>query len=287
MSPRIVFDMLLLGAIWGGAFPLLRIATPAFGPVALIAVRTSAAVLVCLALLNPTQRKALREHAQPLFVLAMLNTAIPFTLFSFATLYVNAGLASLLNATTPMFGALIAFLWLGERLTAARIAGIAIGFLGIGSIVWGQVGARREGALLGVAAGLGAAALYGLAASYARRRLSGVDPWVTAAGCVCGAALVMIPLGILMRPDSVPAWGPWLCAVMLGIVCTAYAYVIFYRLMNRVGAGRAVTVTFLIPVFGILWGALFLAEPVTPALLLSCAVVMIGTALAMGLQLRR
>ena len=112
MRPRDLLDMVLLGAIWGGAFPLLRVATPAFGPVALIGVRVAVAAAVLLAVLRARGR--LLEQTGPLFVLGMLNTAVPFTLFAYATLGVSAGTASLLNATTPMFGAMIAFLWLGE-----------------------------------------------------------------------------------------------------------------------------------------------------------------------------
>ena len=280
MKPSDLFSLILLGAIWGGAFPLLRVASPVFGPFALIAVRVAIGGLALILLVR--DHRVLRQHAGALLVLGLLNTAIPFTLFSFATLRVSAGLASLLNATTPMFGAAIAWAWLGERLSLARLVGIGIGFLGICSIVWNQVGFHAGSAAVGVLAGLGGAALYGAAACYTRRYLAEVDPRVNAAGSVLGAALVMLPLGGLNWPSVAPSSGAWAAAIALGLVCTALAYIIYFRLVPRIGASRAVMVTFLIPVFGIFWGAVFLHETVTGSLLLSCAVVLFGTALATG-----
>jgi drug/metabolite transporter (DMT)-like permease len=214
----------------------------------------------------------------------MLNTAVPFTLFAYATLGVTAGTASLLNATTPMFGAMLAFTVLGERLTGLQVFGIGLGFAGIASIVWKEIGTHADASSLSVAAGLLGAALYGAAASYARRRLDGVDPMVVATGSVVGAALVMVPAAAFTWPQQSPGSLAWGSAVALGLFCTALAYVVYFRLMPRIGAARSVTVTFLIPVFGILWGAALLAEPLTWTLLLGCAVVLAGTALAMGLR---
>jgi len=282
---RDLLDMLLIGAIWGGAFPMLRVAAPAFGPVALIGVRVTVASVVLLALLK--SRGRLLQLARPLFVLGMLNTAIPFTLFAFATLGVTAGTASLLNATTPMFGAILAFTVLGERLTGLQVFGIGLGFAGIASIVWKEIGTHADASALSVAAGLVGAALYGAAASYARRRLDGVDPMVVATGSVVGATLVMVPAAAFTWPQQTPGASAWASAVGLGLFCTALAYVLYFRLLPRVGAARGVTVTFLIPVFGILWGAAVLGEPLTWTLLLGCVVVLAGTALALGLWPRR
>jgi len=284
MRARDVLDMLLLGAIWGGAFPLLRVASPAFGPVPLVAVRVAIAAVVLIALAR--ERGAIRKDALGYLALGLINTAVPFSLFSYATLSITGGLASLLNATTPIFGALIAFLWLGERLTALRVVGIVLAFAGVAMLVSGAVGTHSEGALLGVAAGLAGAALYGVAASYSRRRFRDAQPATIAAGSVLGATIALWPFAIAYWPSTPPSPGHWLAAIVLGLVCTALAYVIYFRLLRRVGASRAVTVTFLIPAFGILWGTLFLGEPITTELLLGCIVVMAGTALATGLVRR-
>lgn len=280
MKPRDVADLITLGALWGGAFPLQKVAVAAFGPFALVAVRVSVGAAVLLLLLR--DYRALRANSGKLLLLGMLNTAIPFSLFSFSTLYITAGLASLLNATTPMFGAAIAWVWLGERLSWSRLLGIVIGFVGIASIVWDKVAVHAGGAMRGVLAGLLAAALYGLAACYTKRHLATLDSKVNAAGSVLGATLVMVPLGAAQWPTMPVPLIAWACAVALGMLCTALAYIIYFRLMPRIGAARSVTVTFLIPVFGIFWGAIFLHEPVTPTLLLGCAVVLFGTALATG-----
>jgi drug/metabolite transporter (DMT)-like permease len=280
LKSRDLAGLVLLGAIWGGAFPLLRVASPAFGAIPLSFVRVTVAGVVLLAMARGFTR--MRGRAALLFVLGVINTAVPFTLFAFATLSITAGLAALLNATTPMFGALVAFLWLGERLTLLRVLGILIGFAGVGAIVWGSVGAHGPGAALGIAAGLVASALYGLAANFAKRKFESLDSTSLAAGSVCGAALVLAPIALVHWPSEPPQLGEWAAAITLGLVCTALAYLIYFRLVRHVGPAKAVTVTFLIPVFGILWGAIFLHEPVTPALLASCALVLAGTALATG-----
>lgn len=280
MRPLDVAALVLLGAIWGGAFPLLRIASPAFGAIPLSFVRIAVAAVVLVAMAGGLAK--LRGRAGLLFLLGLVNTAIPFTLFAFATLSITAGLAALLNATTPMFGALIAFAWLGERLTVARVLGILVGFAGVGTIVWDAAGAHGEGAALGIAAGLAASALYGFAANFAKRKFDALDAASIAAGSVLGAALVLAPLAALEWPAELPGAAEWMAAVALGLVCTAAAYLIYFRLVRNVGPARAVTVTFLIPVFGIFWGAIFLGEPVTARLVGSCALVLLGTALATG-----
>jgi drug/metabolite transporter (DMT)-like permease len=273
-------DMLLLGAIWGGAFPLLRIASPVFGPVALITVRLVIAAVAMLLILRSLA--ALRRNAGRLMWLGILNSAVPFTLYSYALLSISAGLGSLLNATVPIFGALLSYFWLGERPALSRVLGIVIAVGGITAIVWDSIAARGEAAALGVGAGLLGAALYALAAIYAKRQLASLDNQTVAAGSLCGAALVMLPAGAYAWPARTPTLGAWIAAAALGVVCSALAYLIYFRLLRNVGAARAVTVSFLIPVFGIFWGAVFLHEPVTLGLLANCAVVLAGTALASG-----
>jgi drug/metabolite transporter (DMT)-like permease len=272
--------LVLLGAIWGGAFPLLRVASPAFGAIPLSFVRIAVAAVVLVAMARDLA--SLRPRAGLLFLLGVINSAIPFTLFAFATLSITAGLAALLNATTPMFGALIAYLWLGERLTVLRVLGILIGFFGVAMIVWDTAGARAEGATLGIAAGLTASALYGLSANFAKHKLDSLDATSISAASVLAAALVLAPPAVVEWPNVLPTPAEWAAAVALGLVCTALAYLIYFRLIRNAGPAKAVTVTFLIPVFGIFWGALFLGEAITTQLIVSCALVLTGTALATG-----
>jgi drug/metabolite transporter (DMT)-like permease len=287
MRPSDIANLVLLGAIWGGSFPLLRYAAPQFGPLALIAVRLAVASAIVLLLWRVGRE--LRANLGRLAVLGLINTAVPFTLFAFAALLIPSGVNSLLNATTPIFGALIARFWLGERLSARRWAGILLAFAGVGAIVFETAGFSSAHPLgegrgaLGVLSGLTAGFLYGLAVCYTRRYLVHLPATVLTAGSVGTATVMMAPLALLAWPAVTPTAGAWVAGIVLGLVCTASAYVLYFRLLKNVGAARAVTVTFLIPVFGILWGAVFFGERVGGRLLLFCAVVLVGTALATGM----
>jgi drug/metabolite transporter (DMT)-like permease len=273
--------LVALAAIWGIAFPLTRIAVPEFGPVSLIAVRIAVGVVLLIPLM--TARHEVLANWRPLFVLGLLNTAVPFALFAYSVVHISSGFAALLNSTTPMFGALLAALVFQEQLSRGRALGIALGFIGVGTLVWDSVGVRSSNVGLGVGAALLGAALYAVAATYAKRRVGTLHPSTLAAGSLSMALIVAIPLGWWTWPDQAPTPKAWVCAVLLGVVCTATAYVIYFRLLRNVGVARATTVTFLIPVFGIAWGALLLHERVTWALALSCALVILGTALAVGI----
>jgi drug/metabolite transporter (DMT)-like permease len=231
----------------------------------------------------------LRSHAWPLFVVGVLNSAAPFCLFAFAELTLSAGLTSVINATTPLFGALVAFVWLKDRLTALRTLGMLIGFGGVVSLVWGQIaaphGAQAPSALataLAALAATGAALLYGIAANYTKRRLAGVDSLTIATGSMIGGSLALIPFAVATWPAGAVSLHAWGAVLSLGIACTGIAYLIFFHLIQVAGPARAITVTFVIPVFGILWGALFLDEPISASMVQGCAVVLIGTALATG-----
>ncbi len=243
MRTRDVMDLLLLGAIWGGAFVLLRIASPVFGATALTGVRIAIACVVLMLFLR--DGRVLRERAAPLLVLGIVNTAVPFALFAYATLGITSGLAALLNATTPMFGALIASAWLGEHLSRRRVLGIVIAFAGVAWLVRDAIGSLGMGVVPGVVAALAAAACYGFGACFTRRYLHAVDPQVVATGSVLGALLAIAPFAVVTWPDAPITPGAWLAAAALGVLCTAVAYLFYYRLLRRVGAGREVTVAFL------------------------------------------
>ncbi len=189
---------------------------------------------------------------------------------------------------TPLWGALVGFLWLRDRLSALRTVGLVIGFLGVLMLVWDQIAAPNGSAAtplstaLAAAAALGATLLYGIAANYTKRHLTGVDALTVATGTMTGATIVLLPLAVIYWPAAPISLHAWGAVIALGVACTGVAYMLFFHLIAVVGPARTITVTFVIPIFGILWGALFLGESVSPGMLEGCAVILVGTALATG-----
>lgn len=294
MKPSHLLQLLVLAALWGASFLFIRVGVVEFGVAPLMALRVSigAAVLILMLALRGTPRASfatLRSRALPLFVVGVLNSAAPFCLFAFAELTLSAGLTSVINATTPLWGALIAFVWLKDRLTPLRTVGMLIGFGGVVSLVWGQI-AAPHGTLapsafataLAALAATGAALLYGIAANYTKRHLTGVDSLTIATGSMIGGSVALIPFAIATWPAGPVSLHAWGAVLSLGVACTGVAYLIFFHLINVAGPARAITVTFVIPVFGILWGTLFLDEALTANMVRGCAIVLVGTALATG-----
>lgn len=275
--------LLLLGGIWGSSFLFMRVAEPELGAVPLIALRVSLAALVLVAWLAARgELGRLRGHARAFFVLGALNSAVPFTLYAWSTRSLGAGLPSVLNATVPMFGAMVAFLWLRERLGLVRGLGLALGFAGVLVLTWPKlVAGAADSSALGVAAGLLAAILYALAAHYSKRHLSGVAPLVVAAGSLLGASALLVPPALLLLPAQTPSARALGAALALAVLCTSVAQALFFRLLQTLGPTRAITVTYLIPAFGLLWSFLFLGEPLTPRMLLGSAIVVVGTAIVL------
>jgi drug/metabolite transporter (DMT)-like permease len=298
MRAHHVAQLLALAALWGASFLFIRVGVAEFGVAPLMAVRVSigAVFLIAMLIARGNLRSAaqtMRARAVPLFIMGVLNSALPFCLFAYAELTLSAGATSVLNATTPLWGGLIAFVWLKDRLTMLRTFGMAIGFGGVISIVWDQVvsshgasGATPWVSALAAIAGTSAAFSYGVAANFTKRYLTGVDSLTLAAGSMIASSIALIPFAIAKWPAaaiSVHAWG---AVLSLGIACTGVAYLMYFHLLNVTGPARAMTVTFVIPVFGILWGALFLHEHVSVAMIEGCAVVLAGTALATGVVKR-
>lgn len=284
MKPRDFADLLLLAALWGGSYLFMRYAAPAFGAVPLIGLRVAIAAACLLPLLLwHGHGAALRRHAGPVAVMGLLNSGLPFLLIAWAMLSVSAGFAAILNASTPIFTALVGALWLGERLDRSRIAGLLLGFAGVLLLSADKADFKPGGTGWAVLALLGAAFSYGVAANFTRRWLADVPSLVNATGSQLASTLLVLPLVPLTWPAQPPGALAWGAVLTLGVACTALAYVMFFRLMGRVGASRTVTVTYLVPVFGATWGALFLGEPVTREMLLGGAVILAGTALATGL----
>lgn len=278
MKTRDILEWLSLGALWGASFLFMRVASPEFGPVALIAMRvTAAAMFLAIPIILRKELSLLGRYWKQLLLLGALNSAIPFTLFAYATLSMTAGDAAVLNATAPLFGGLIGYLWFRENLSLQKIAGLAIGFLGVVILVWGKLSGIAG--VLPLSAGLVAALLYGVAAHFSKRSLKNVPPLVVSTGSLIAASLLLLPLSVYAWPENMPSAKSWLCVLALGIGCTAIAYLLYFRLLKNVGPSNAMTVAYLIPVFGILWGYLLLNESVTITTWIGGFTVLAGTSL--------
>jgi drug/metabolite transporter (DMT)-like permease len=273
-----------LAALWGASFLFMRMGAAEFGPVALAAVRVIGATLCLLPLLHGRgQMGVLRAQWRPIFVVGICNSALPFLCYSYAALSITAGLSSIFNAATPLFGAVIAWWWLKDRLTPSRIAGLAIGFAGVSWLAWDKASFQPGGSGWAVVACLAATILYGVSASYTKKRLAGVAPLAVATGSQLSAALALTLPAIVWWPASTPSATAWVAAGLLAVLCTAVAYVLFFRLIAHIGPANAIAVTFLIPLFAVLWGWLFLAEGLSLAMVFGCAAILLGTGLATGL----
>ncbi len=276
-------EYLLLAAIWGGSFLLTRVAVPEFGPFALMFVRCGAAAVLMVGYLAVRgQLSALRGNLWRSGLIGIVGSAMPFALLGYGLVSLSAGLGSILNATTPMFTALVGWLWMAERLPAARAAGIAIGFAGVVVLAWSRL-TGGVGAWLPVAACLMSTLCYGVAANATRRYLADVPALIGATGSQIGAALALAPFAAFSWPTPMPSALAWGNAITLAAVCTAVAYLLYFRLIKHAGAQRAATVTYVIPLFGVLWGAWLLGERLEPRQLLGGAIIIVGSALAIGL----
>jgi drug/metabolite transporter (DMT)-like permease len=276
-------ELVVLAALWGASFLFMRLGAAEFGPVALSAVRVAGAALVLLPLLRwQGQVGELRRHWRAIFVVGVTNSALPFLCFSYAALSITAGLSSIFNASSPLFGAVIGWWWLKDRPGPARIAGLVIGFAGVLGLAWEKASFKAGGSGWAIVACLAAALLYGLSANYTKRRLQGVAPLAVAAGSQLSAALVLALPALWWWPAALPSPRAWTMVALLALLCTGVAYLMYFRLIAHVGPANAIAVTFLIPAFAVLWGWLFLAEPLTGAMAAGCAVILLGTALATG-----
>lgn len=286
--PRWLGEFLLLSAIWGASFLFMRVAVVEFGAIATAAMRVTVAALFLLPLLlMRRQGSVLLAHWWPLLFIGILNSAIPFACFAFALLYITTGLSAILNATVPLFGALIAWVWLGERLNALRVLGLVLGFAGVAMLAWDEAhfGADASGmaSAWAVAAGLLATVCYAVAANFTRRHLAGVPALVTATGSQVGATIGLAAPAIWLWPAQSPGVLAWAAVAAVGVVSSGIAYILYFRLIESAGATRALSVTFVVPVFAILYGALLLSEPVTGWMILCGTIIVAGTALSAGL----
>jgi drug/metabolite transporter (DMT)-like permease len=284
-------EFLLLALLWGSSFLFMREGAHAFGPFPTAWVRiTLAALFLTPVLVWRREVAVLQQHWRPTLSSGLLSAGIPFACYAYALMHINTGLTSILNATTPLFGALIAWVWLGDTLNATRALGLALGFTGVvllASDVPGGISFKAGGSGLAVVACLVATFCYGVAGSFTKRYLQNVPSLVTTTGSLWGASIGLAIPALLTWPDAMPSAHAWVALGIAGLLCTALAYVLYFRLMTRTGPARAMTVTYLIPVFANVFGVMFLDEVVTHWMMGCAVVIVMGTALASGLVRRK
>ncbi len=285
MTAASLVRLLTLSAIWGASFLFMRMGAPVLGPTLLIFCRVLLAA-VFLAIVGAAQRKPLdaRRHALHYLVLGLFNSAVPFLLFAFAARTLSASLLSILNATAPIWGAVIGAVWTRTAIAPKALLGLALGIAGVALLVGFDPDNLRPGAPLAIAMGLAATFSYGLA-THSAKSARKVDPFANAHGSMWAATLLIAPAMPFAAPAAAPSLPIALSVLALGILCSGIAYLLYFRLVADLGAASALTVTFLIPVFGVLWGHLFLGEPIGWNTAVGALVVIVGTALVTGFSL--
>lgn len=265
-----------------------RLSVGEFGAIPLSAVRSGVAAITLFPLmLLKGQWAGFRDNLRHFMVLGLISTALPFSLITVTTQFATAGFASILNSLTPIVSAAIAWAWLREDLSVAAMIGIGLSFFGVVSMVTDTQSIDADVALLPVLTGFGAAFFYGLTGNYSRRFVHHVPTIAQATGCQVFAALFLMPPAFLLWPDHAISTPGWIYAVVLGLLCTGVAFILYFTLLASVGVARTVIVTYLIPVFAMLWGFLFLDESITLSMLAGATLIMSGIALTTGLLRRR
>jgi drug/metabolite transporter (DMT)-like permease len=285
MRPRDVIELLLLSVLWGGAYLFTRAAVPAFGPAPLVSMRLGIAALILLPIVAwRGGLPQLRANPGALFMVGVPFTALPFMLMTWGALHITAGLSAVLNATAPMFAALVAHFVLKERLGAWRASGLALGFFGVLILMSsGSVSLKTAAGPLAVLAVLATALIWSVGATYTRRRMAGIDAMVTTAGSLAAASLFLAPLAWATWPGKPPTARAWAEMAFLGLFSSGLGMWMYFRLLRRIGTVPAMSVTFLSPLVAMVSGALYLGEAVTLQMVAGCAVVLLGTALSLGL----
>ena len=277
--------LLFLGVVWGGAFLAFRIAAPEVGPVwaAEIRILIGAAILVAVA--GRRTWVVARQDLRAFAVVGATFSAIPFTLLSIAALTLPTGLGAVLNATTPLFTATLGVLFLGQRLSRRLTAALAAGFAGVAIVVgWSPLEPSLETGLAVVAV-LGAAMSYALAGTFARRRLPHIGGLEIATGQLVAGGLLLAPVAVLSGPPGTPSPAGIIALLAVGILSTAIPWPVFHRLLAATTPTTASTVTFIVPAFAMVWGAIVLGEPVGPNLLVGFAAILVSLALVVGVRL--
>jgi drug/metabolite transporter (DMT)-like permease len=287
MSVRDTIELILLSAVWGSSFLFLRVAAPEFGPVFLVEIRVLTALIVLLPIcIYLGSHQEIVNNWEMILIASLTNMSIPFCLFAFAALFLNAGFASTLNTTVPFFSAIIAFLLFRHKMRMGSIFGLFIGFIGfIGVVVLVLDPANtifEGGSLLAVSFALVACALYGLAINLVANRLQNISGLAITTGSLFYSSIFLFPFAIWQQPETMPEGSIWLSVVALGVFCTGAAYIMFYRLIARIGSHRAIMTAYLVPLFSLLWGNIFLAEKITLFMGFGFILILLGVGLTTG-----
>ena len=293
MTPLLIAEFVLLASLWGASFLFMHLGAAEFGALPTAGLRVSLAALFLLPVFLVKGVWAdFKSRMLKILLVGLLNSALPFALFSYAVLHIATGLTAILNATVPLSGALVAWLWLKDKPDGSRILGLVVGFLGVALLVLGKSGFNLPASgqadsetttMIAMGACLLATLCYGLAASFTKRHLTGAHPLATAAGSQIGASLgLAIPM-FWLWPTQPVSNTAWVAVAAVALLCTAIAYILFFRIIEQAGPAKALTVTFLVPVFAMLYGAVLLSESITPWTMGCGAVILAGTALSTGL----
>jgi drug/metabolite transporter (DMT)-like permease len=282
MNPRDTGIYLLLAAIWGGNFVLMKFGAPEFGPVPLAALRAvfSALFLLPVALMGKHLLKV-AQHWRDLAVFSILNNVLPFILIAYATCFVSAGLASILNATMPLWVCLVAWIWFAERPGMLRIVGMVVATAGVATVAWADVAVRSDAYLAVVACIVGAVSL-GLASNYVKKHFAQMHPIaLTFSSSVAASLVLAIPAGMTW-PDKNPSVVAWAAVLVQATISSALASVLYYQLVERIGQTKATSIAFLIPVFAATWDIVFFRHAPSANSLVGATIVLAGSAMVTG-----
>jgi drug/metabolite transporter (DMT)-like permease len=274
MEIRYWILLTFLGALWGSAFMFIKVATPEFGPIALVNTRLLIASLIFLPIL--LQKKyihLLKPIWKQVLVLSIMNNAIPFTLFSYASFGADSNILAILNATTAFNTMIIAYLWIGESVSLKQLFGLILGFIGIFILVNPQ---NSDTTLIASFSALLAAFFYSYSTVYIQRQSVNANKMVLIGWSIVFSAVFMIPVSIFNLPETLPSASAIGSAFWLGAVSTGLGFLGYVRLIDKIGAVKTSTVAYFLPVFGIIWGSIFLDEKITSTIFLGCLIVLIG-----------
>ena len=279
-----VARLVALAAMWGASYLFMRYAVPEFGPVPLIALRVLVAGIALLLFIKATGGAVgWRKHWRAFLFVGAVGLALPFVLIATALRTIDASTAAILNALAPLFATVVAAAWIREPVTPAKMSGIALCIAGTAVLVGWTPRPMTGAELLAAGMSIAATALYGYTIVFTKVHLKGASPIGTSAGTLLMAAVALAPLVAFAPLHASITPMAWAAALGLAIVSTTFAFILYYRLIADVGPVKAITVTLLVPIFGMLWGVIFLGEPLTAGRIAGCAIILAGCALILGL----